>query len=523
MINKRKSRALNIDYVSEGERCFPGFENPFERQLDPNNRWVLLAKTIPWDSICNIVIHRIKPSSLGRKGLNARIIIGSLIIKHLCDLSDEDTVLHISENLYMQYFLGFSSFISEKPFDSSLFVRFRKDLGLSTINQINEKIISLKMQMEGQNLVLKEDIPQKEVPKDEEDITKNTEKPKQLNQDNDGISNRGKVIFDATCCPQDIAYPTDLGLLNAAREKAEELIDFLYEPSLHNKKPRTYRKNARKNYLRTAQKKNKTKKEIRRANGKQLQYLRRDIQHINKLLDKYKQIPFDKYQYKYFLVIQTLYDQQIEMHRSHKHTIDDRIVSIHQPHVRPIVRGKQTAKVEFGAKINASIVDGITFIDQLDWNAFNESVFLVEQVENYKKRFGFYPAEVFADQIYCTRANRTELKRLNIKLKAKPLGRPSLSASSIRVSPGERNPIEGKFGQAKTRYGLGRIKARLQNTSEAWIAGIFMVLNLVKLAGLVSYALIQRFLLILLYRLYDFLKCFRRRYMIFDCEKIVLT
>ena len=108
---------------------------------------------------------------------------------------------------------------------------------------------------------------------------------------------------------------------------------------------------------------------------------------------------------------------------------------------------------------------------------------MIDYVEMFRKRFGCYPREVLADQIYCTRNNRAELKRLGIKLLAKPLGRPS--AMSIHVSPGERNPIEGKFGQAKTAYGLDRIKARLKGTSESWIATIILVLNLVKLAGVV--------------------------------------
>jgi hypothetical protein len=423
----------------------------------------------------------------------------------------------------MQYFLGFPSFIAGKPFDSTLFVRFRKDLGISTINQINEKIVSLKMQMENQNLVLKRDSPNEDISKEDQERNQQTADTNDPNRDSQAISHIGKVIFDATCCPQDIAYPTDLGLLNSAREKAEELIDFLYKPTLDKQKPRTYRQRARKDYLSTAQKRNKTRKEICKANGKQLQYLKRDITHINTLLDKYKEIPFDKHQYKYFLVIQTLYAQQFEMHSKRTHTIDDRIVSIHQPNVRPIVRGKQRAKVEFGAKVNASIIDGITFIDQLSWDAFNEGCFLIEQVENFKRRFGYYPQEVLCDQIYCTRANRAELKKLGIKLKGKPLGRPSLTASSIRVSPGERNPIEGKFGQAKTRYGLACIKARLQNTSESWIAGIFMVLNLVKLAGLVPYTHILRISLILLNKLHDFFNRFRIDYMISDDVKNVLT
>ena len=88
---------------------------------------------------------------------------------------------------------------------------------------------------------------------------------------------------------------------------------------------------------------------------------------------------------------------------------------------------------------------------------------------------------MLADKIYCTCVNRAALKDLGIRLVAKPLGRPS--AVQNHLSPGERNPIEGKFGQAKTAYGLDRIKARLKGTSESWIAIIILVLNLVKLAG----------------------------------------
>jgi len=103
-------------------------------------------------------------------------------------------------------------------------------------------------------------------------------------------------------------------------------------------------------------------------------------------------------------------------------------------------------------------------------------------VENYKKRFGFYPAKVLADQIFCTRENRKWLKDKNIQLAAKPLGRPSAKAVAYHVRPGERNPIEGKFGQAKNAYGMNRIRARLKNTSQSWIASIILVLNLFKLA-----------------------------------------
>ena len=104
-------------------------------------------------------------------------------------------------------------------------------------------------------------------------------------------------------------------------------------------------------------------------------------------------------------------------------------------------------------------------------------------MERYRERFGFYPAKVLADKLYCSRENRKWLKEKGIKLAAKPLGRPSAKAVENHVRPGERNPIEGKFGQAKNGYGMNRIRARLKYTSQSWIASIILVLNLVKLAG----------------------------------------
>jgi len=325
-------------------------------------------------------------------------VIGSMIIKHMMNLDDREVVDQISENIYMQFFLGYQSFSIEPPFDPSLFVEFRKKLGVDLVNAINEKIISLKTHLE--------------TPKKESKLTDS----------------------------------------NDADEH-------------------------------TAQKKNKSRKAIRSAVGSQLRFLNRNLKSINKLLNSFSSvsIPLEKRDFKYLLVINFLYQQQKEMYDEHKHTIEDRIISIHQPHVRPIVRGKTTAKVEFGAKIHVSIIDGISFFDEISWDAFNEGSHMVEYVEKYKVRFGCYPRELLADKIYCTRFNRAWLKQKGIRLIAKPLGRPS--AVQNHVSPGERNPIEGKFGQAKTVYRLDRINARLRETSESWIACIILVLNLVKLAG----------------------------------------
>ncbi len=503
MAKALKTRASKQSYISANQPTLVGFESPFSNHLSPCNRWVVLSHKIPWDALVNVYQKQMNNSDTGADGINPRVVIGSLIIKHMCDLSDRETVQQIQENMYMQYFIGYSSFSNEEPFDPSLFVEFRKRLGAEQINAINEKILHMSTQKNEpagggkdkpptQAAIATEDtlmpniITQQPAAdgKDEPSSSKVTEETTPAKEAS-AITHAGKLIVDATACPQDISYPTDLNLLNDSREKAEDLIDFLYDPSRHDKKPRTYRENARKAYLKTAQKKRKTKREIRNSIRKQLCFLKRNIKSIYKLLDSYYMIPFDRYQYKYFLVIQTLYDQQLKMYQEKSHSVEHRIVSIHQPHVRPIVRGKTNANVEFGAKIQVSLMQGFAFLEDLSWEAFNEGTRLLKTVEQYKARLGYYPQEVLVDKIYCTRENRKKLKGLEIALVAKPLGRPTAMKNHIR--PGERNPIEGKFGQAKTAYGMNRIKARLQQTSESWIATIIMVLNLVKLTGQVSY------------------------------------
>ncbi len=492
MAKASKTRASKQAYVSQNQLILSGFETPFDNKLDQSNRWIKLAHQIPWDNIVNVYTQTLFNDTTGASNINPRVVLGCIMIKHMCNLSDEETILQIQENMYMQYFIGYSSFSNEAPFDPSLFVEIRKRFGVEQINSINEKIVGLSQAKNSSTKNENNSSPTKNNPPPSEDQnnsdTINDENKKEL----DKKTHDGRLIIDATACPQDISYPTDLNLLNDAREKSQELIGVLYVQYLHKKKPRTYRKQARKAYLNTAMKRQKTRKEIRKALRKQLNYLKRNLGHIEKLHQAYPKgkTPLTEREQTYLLVIQELYSQQYQMFREKTHSIEDRIVSIHQPYVRPIVRGKEKAKVEFGAKIQLSLVAGYAFLDVLSWDAFNEGTKLLLAVENHKKRTGYYPIEVLADKIYCNRNNRKQLKELGIRLLAKPLGRPS-AMNTEHVSPGERNPIEGKFGQGKTSYGLGRIKARLENTSESWIASIILVLNLVKLAGQAPLSIIE--------------------------------
>jgi len=304
--------------------------------------------------------------------------------------------------------------------------------------------------------------------------------------------------MDATVADQMIRFPTDVSLLNQAREITETLIDELHQhKEITGKKPRTYRRQARRAYLGISKRKRPGSKLIRKGIRQQLQYLRRNFKYIKQMLDTLMPgdgmvFPLNRKLQRQYWIIQHLYAQQQQMYKSKTRRCDDRIISISQPHVRPIVRGKAGKAVEFGSKISVSMVGKLAFVDHLSWDAFNESADLIAQVEAYKKRFGFYPKAVHGDGIYGTRDNRKWLKDHGIRFAGKALGRPKkvtaenkAEISQIKRQQREderlRIPVEGKFGQGKNGYRLNQIRARLASTSEAWVRSIFLVMNLIAL------------------------------------------
>lgn len=459
-----------FNYSPQNQLDIFNFKTDFESKLDPNNRWVKMAKLLDWDKFAVIYAQNFS-STMGAKGVDARVVIGALIIKHIEAKDDRGTIDAIKENPYMQFFLGFDHFSSEPVFDPSLFVHIRKRLGNEDFDKMNQIIIA-------QALNLK---PQKE-----DSDSKNEDKNNENTLDNP--KNKGKLQMDATIADAHIKFPTDLSLLNDSRVKSEQIIDSFCK-ELGIEKPRTYRVEARKRWLNLSKSKRKSYKQIQVGVKQQLNYLKRNFKHIDNLLDKNPLLlsTLDKKQYKYLLVINQLYKQQLEMYQEKKHSVQSRIVSIHQPHIRPMVRGKQGKNVEFGAKINVSLQNGYSRIDQIDFEAFNEGVYLKEQVENYKKLNGCYPELVQTDEIYMNRENRKFLKDNNIRHTGKPLGRKPkeelnrYQKEKLKKERGERNHIEGKFGQGKSKYKLNNIMARLTDTSQSWIASILFVMNILKM------------------------------------------
>jgi transposase, IS5 family len=188
-------------------------------------------------------------------------------------------------------------------------------------------------------------------------------------------------------------------------------------------------------------------------------------------------------QYKMLLVVATVYQQQLSMYENKQQRVDDRIVSLTQPHIRPIVRGKAGASVEFGAKLSVSYHNGYVFIDRLSWDNFNESGDLKSQAEDFKLATKNYPESIHVDQIYRTKENRAWCKERGIRITGIPLGRKPKVIDKEKKNQAQlderfRSRIEGKFGEAKRRFSLGRVMTKLSDTSKTAIAITFLVMNL---------------------------------------------
>jgi len=456
-----------INYISERQLTIEEFKTPFQTSLRPDNRWVTLSTTVPWDVFASAYIS-IMNTDFGRPGISPRLVLGALIIKHKEKLDDRGVIAAIQENIYMQFFVGLEEFNPDPIFDPSLFVEIRKRVGKDIFDSLNVELIKSVS---------------------EEEDKKHNKKSK---KNDDSIPpNKGKMQADATVADQYITYPTDNGILNESRKQCEKIIDKLYE--LNGKKgtkPRTYRRVLDKLYLSYSKKKTKSSSKHRKMTRKLLEALNRDIKHINNLLDIFESggnlFPLKHKEQQMLWVTNIVYAQQKYMYDTKTHSHPDRITSIFQPHVRPIPRGKIKAKIEFGSKLGVSLDQGFARIDTFSWNAYNEGGDLIKQIESYKRLHGHYPELVQVDKIYATRENRRWLKEKGIRITAVPLGRKRkrqqetyYQKSKRKKEATERNQIEGKFGQGKNGYNLNEIRAKLISTSESWVACIFFVMNLI--------------------------------------------
>lgn len=434
------------------------FNQPIGQKMNPENRWVKKASAIPWEAI-EEKYAKLFPSKTGMRVKPLQMALGSLLIQKQLGFSDRELVEEITENPYLQYFIGLPGYQTEPPFVPSLLVEFRKRLSADVLAEINEMIIDFNN-------------PDDPTPPDGGGSSSDDSAPGESD-------NAGTVVLDATCAPQNIRYPQDVNLLNEARENLEDMVDFLCAKFGYYT-PRMYRQNARKDYLNLAKSKKRTSRKIRTAIRQQLQYIRRDRGYIESLLAEGCELTTK--QSERLHVIDKVYEQQKYMYENKVHSVPDRIVSISQPYIRPIVRGKAAAPVEFGAKLDLSLDEKrMARIERMSFDAYNESDVLISAVERYKARTGHYPERVLADQIYRNRNNRSFCKEHGIRISGPALGRPKKNGKTDKKQEykdnADRIAVERAFALAKHSYGLGLVVTKLDGTTRSSIALSVLAMN----------------------------------------------
>lgn len=464
--------------------------------LDKSNRWVVLGDLLPWDELEKEYNSRLNNQKKGAGNKPARMILGAMIIKHKLCLSDDETIDMIKENPYMQYLCGLKEFTDKPICDGSLLTYVRKriseeELNRMTVHMLNKQkqLLEEKRKREGQEAKDNNEEPPTQEPEDPNAAPFVDSKKRE---------HKGVLKIDATCADAEMRYPVDVDIIHDGCRKVTDYIIKVCE-TFGLPKPRTNYKHARQAYLLLIKQSKKKGKAVRSTIALMLNYLRKDIRILLDLLAKnkmYYECLFN-YEKRTLTAIFKAYHQQEDMFKSKTHTCADRILSIFQPHVRAIVRGKAKAKTEFGAKIGASIVEGYTFIDHHSWSAYNESQDLSLHIQLFKERFGYLPATILADKIYLNKANRDILKDLEIQSYCKPLGRPPKDPPSEEMKSrmakavGERNEIECSFGTGKRIYRANDIRAKLPNTARCWTGMCYFVKNVMKFLRELCHALTE--------------------------------
>ena len=471
--------------ANKTQSSFLDFNQPLGLHMNPDNRWIQMADQIPWDVFEKKYAHAFKNERRdGNISKPLRMALGAMIIQARYGFSDRELVEMLTESPYFQYFIGLPGYQQEPPFEASLMVSFRKRISADTLMEANEYLLR---NAEGSD----QDDDKSNPPKSGGN---GSASPDAGHQDEER-ENAGTMIIDATCAPSNIRYPQDFSLLNEAREKCEHMID-LFCRAYGFKKPRTGRRVARKNYLALAKCRKRPAKKIRKTIKKQLAFVRRDLGYLSTYMSDGYAAPFQKKETENYLTILKLYEQQEYMYRKSTHSIQGRIVSLTQPFLRPIVRGKTKNPTEFGAKFDMSTDEhGFCRIEKFSFDPYNETGCLIESAERYRKRTGKYPERILADQIYRSRINRAFCREHHIRLSGPKLGRPSETAAltdrkTEYQDNTDRIEVERGFSLAKRCYGIGLIHCRLAETTLSTIALSIFTMNLFRITKRVLFTLL---------------------------------
>ena len=290
------------------------------------------------------------------------------------------------------------------------------------------------------------------------------------------MKNLDTLFTDATCYESEMRYPTDQKLLWECMEKGYDLMcKTSRQLGIH--RPRTKFLDVEKANLTYRKQRKHNKAQTRRITRRLLDLLGKILREMRKMAREHEAAKlFTDRERQTIDIITKAYRQQSNHFQSGdaRESIPNRIVSVSKPYVRPIVRGKETKNVEFGAKCNNILVDGISFIEKLSFNAFNEGTRLEHCIKMHKRLFGVDAKKIGGDTSYAGTANRDLCKELKIQTSFVKRGKPFKEMNEkdfVRqeLARVRATAMEGSFGTQKEHYDMRRIKARKKETEILYI------------------------------------------------------
>lgn len=416
--------------------------------LDQDNELFKITKAIDWVSLSDKLSCFYCPDN-GRPSKPSRLKVGLLILKHLYKLSDIDACDTLKENIYAQYLCNVSLEKGKQFIEPSSLTRFRKQIGIEGIKLIEEEAFNSLQRAK--------------------------------------LLKGRKLVTDTTIVPSNIAYPTDVSLLEKVRRKAVRYLDKARQFGI--KTYRTYKRTAQKIYIQYQKIRHYTTKSRRRVQKKLLQFSQRNIKQlketthtignsINGYLDNTKE-QFLKETQKFLDTASKIVTQQKDIYKGL--SVKERIVSIHKPHLRPIVRGKYPVEVEFGPKVLLNLKNDFLFLEDIQFNNTSDSQLLDTALQGYRQRFGKFPTQLSADRGFWSTQNYSlacdygvskialENKGKSNYLKGKPFRE---RLRRLRCS------IEAKISLAKRKYGLDRSLYNIPDAEEIWVRLGLIAMNL---------------------------------------------
>lgn len=390
-----------------------------------------IYQAIPWSALVKAFGLRSKP--MGRKSyFSPQGKLALMFLKHYSGCSDKRLVEQLNGNLHYQFFCGMLLRPGEGLLDSKIASKIRCELA---------RCLSIEKAQE---------------------VLASYWKPH--------LANTTHLLVDATCYESSVRYPTDIKLLweavNWSHGQMRALCRQLGLVVFRSK----YAKWAMR-YMHYRRKRNPRKKDTRSISRGLLRLLLKLDGLLDELEADHEWEKTPTYRSRRQL-IKKVYAQQWFKFTTGQ-SPKDRIISLSKGYLRPIVRGKEVKAVEFGAKVNKIQIDGINFIEKLDFEAFHEGKRLEQSVYLARKYVGKV-ALLGADAIYATNANRRYCRKENIRTDFKRKGRAGKFEDQRKqlaqaITKARTSSMEGSFGTEKQHYLLHKILARTQQNEVLWI------------------------------------------------------